>query len=383
MNADRFDELNARWAALESQYDAVRQAVEARVTRWMWSEGEHFNLRPLFFERNVIYRAPLQETEPQGRNVYEYGFDAQGRIVAVYGYGREDESLTHDFYIYDDRGVEAVHYGGDSLTRVGRLYGDPPALYADVQRGGRYSEEYRRDDGQIVTIKTQFVVADNAPYEKQSVEVIRYRRDGVIERIERTDEYDYHGDVEREQTTVYQRLPDGVTEDDLITAAREELVAVIPELLRRESISEPVYCLILEYNTPDQGLMPELVLGFEVDRAAWLADEDNVDDAFMIWSPQLIAPEREDGVLDIQLELPACRNLNQHVRMSGKRGVEGRLMRGVAADLTLRDWSRILTTTPDFIVFSTDYEKDRLEDDLLLASIPQHLRDMLEDKGLL
>ena len=50
---DPFDELNARWAALESQYEAVRQAVEARVTRWMWSDGEHFNLRPLFFERNA------------------------------------------------------------------------------------------------------------------------------------------------------------------------------------------------------------------------------------------------------------------------------------------------------------------------------------------
>lgn len=150
--------LDAGFARLAGEFEGRRAGAHAAVVRWEWYDGEAFDLRPLWYERNQQRRGRrLDQRPPLTQDHYRLGFDADGRVVATLEYsGFLNGQLYYEtFRTYGADVTEEAHYYADGrpiylaehLLEAGRIRSSASAAIfgADV-------EEYDYVDGNVARI---------------------------------------------------------------------------------------------------------------------------------------------------------------------------------------------------------------------------------------
>lgn len=374
--------LRARWDALTDQYTAQAADADSRTIRARFSDGEAYHPIPAYFERVLrARRGRIFERDPgAGYDVYQYGMDKARRIVAVGHFGEGDTPITEIFYSYKQGYVEIAQYRGRTLIRLAHLHRKrrrPTALYAITMIDGAPQTEqeiYTFEDGQLIRVERE---QDDGVVNRAEVQTLIYEDDDDLLRIESA-HTDRAPDSLNEWTeTIYQR-EDVRIERELLRDAQAELTAAIPAALRSSQISEPLYALILRYSASRATDAPALLIGYDADRAAWIADGG---DPQALWTPAPPTPTRDPAV-PLMGALPGLGAFAQYITTANKPERYAQLMRAAAKTLMKRAWGDTLNVTDDFVIAAIDYESDDLEE-AMRASVPARRVDQLEQKGWL
>lgn len=326
--------------------------------RWEWYSDDAYDLRPYWYERNRYPRGRRLERRPVlSENVVQYGFDDASRVVVMREFsgflgGRPTFEATRT---YLDSAIEEVGVDGDGANVYVRRYlfeDDLLRTFVSPARHGQGREEYGYTDGRVVSIDA----GHDGPYQKIAIE---YDDAGRLQRIETT-----WLQGRAHTVTSYRRPPAGFSIDAQCRAVSVMLVERVPAAVVREQISEPAYCLALAYG--EESCLPLLGIGLDSERGALLADEDEDNPATdLMWNPAEFEHYDTDAV---GLEDPACRDsadlLDQELGLAGERDRARVMLLEAAHALNRYDWSRVLPTTVDFIVYPVDHELADLERNL-------------------
>jgi hypothetical protein len=392
-------ELEQRWRAAFGQYANHRQAAEQQVVRWEWARSARHTIRPLFFER-YPGRGRVLESEPDDKSAgaFQYGLDAQDRMVVerVYGYTGEP---AETFVTWTDTVVEAIMYANFQPKlplQVARLYfhaGRPQAFHAftvnigpdtpirtpdgileltgSTQQWQRLEETYHYDEQwRVSTIDFRY---EGGPYARFTwLETFTYNPSGQIEQIEA-----------RQDTgktfILYRRPEKHQTARSLGRSLKARLLDVIPEIWASAGTEETLYCMVLYYRA--SYFPPYCIPGYDRDRQAALMQNDP-EGRYFLWTPVGDdVSERPFQITDPDV-LELCRLYEQEITAQDKGTDALRLLRQLGKALTKFDWSGKLPVTSDFVVYAMDYEIDDLEE-CLRASVPKAQIVKWKKRGLL
>jgi len=83
-----------------NDYLALKNKAEAQVVNRRWASTSYINLEPFYFELHGFSRGKILKESPKNlADTYDYGFDAQERVVLVKQYA-DEERFYEDFYFY-------------------------------------------------------------------------------------------------------------------------------------------------------------------------------------------------------------------------------------------------------------------------------------------
>jgi hypothetical protein len=281
----------------------------------------------------------------------------------------------HVEQIYYDQG-RVRRYASFRLNGYTPLYSqkgkDPDALYEWLGPNGRFFnlEDYVYDGDHLSTIRAYREVPTGASDPSfQFEERFSYDETGKLWRIERVFS---DGAVE----VTYQKRAPGETFKSIRAAATQKMITAVVERLRAAHVAEKLCCIELAYQAVSHHFPPYIVLGPESHRQR-LLDSDDPDARFYIFTPVLDARPDNDLWLEISDPdtLEACQRLEQEIQTGEKWTTATRILREVAATLTRYDWTGILDTTTDFVVFAIDHEMDELEAALRASVSPEQIRE--------
>jgi hypothetical protein len=397
-DADR-QPIVARWKAAFGQYDEFRASAEPAVVRWEWTDGgERYSLLPFFFQRFPGRARALKDPPATKAQHIAYGLDEQGRprVRRMYDYL---EQAFETFYHYDETlteiagfsippripiRVEQILYDQGRVARYASfwlngytpLYSqkgkDPDVLYAWLGPNGRFVglENYVYEGDRLTTLRAYREAPTGASDPSfQYEEHFSYDSAGKLQRIERVFSY---GVTE----VAYQKRAPGETFKSIRAAATQKMIAAVVERLRAAHVSEKLCCIELAYRAVTHHFPPYIVLGPERHRQRLLESGDP-DARFYIFTPVLDA--RPDNNLWLEISDPetleACQRLEQEIQTGEKWTTATRILREVAAALTRYDWTGLLDTTPDFVVFAIDHEMDELEAALRASVSKEQIRE--------
>lgn len=384
----------------KSSEQEIRARGLAQVARREWASGVVHHERPLYYEhiRYQRYGRWIYISQKPGRRIkdpakahQQYGFDAEGRWVWV----RSMEERVVSERLVDGRYVKI----------------DPPLHVAEVEKflfhqgdmvegfcfgagtdGLRYVFRQHFDGGRIRCLKYAFQFLDQPSgvlvenYEWQGDRIVRitterseqpFREDKMIT-------YAANGKVESIVDTLTGRAlfaPPGQFGADFVASLRQRLFDAIVKTVTESGVKEPVYCLLLAYDTEcDLPVPPEIGLGLERDRRRWIETMGVKQAQRCIWS---VAEFTEQMIeyADAKLE-EDCQKWNEHLQDKDSMAPAKKLVVSLAAELARRDWSTGLNLTPDFVVVATDLPMDELDRNLK-HSVPPERIAALKKAGLL
>lgn len=419
MSEKSLQQVLGRWKKAFGQYDELRAAAELAIVRWQWTDGERYSLLPFHFKR-FPGRARVLKEPPTSVGYYiRYGFDEQSRprLHRFYDYlglhGRDHlrrdrirdftrDDVSETFYTYTDTlaeivefsvppriplKVQQVFYQDGRVTRHAsfRLNGysplyskkgkNPDALYEWLGPNGRFErvEQYVYDDSRLTSILLYGKQPGASPFKAE--ERFTYDEAGKLLRIERFHESGY-------SRLLYLKRKKGQTFQSIRKAATQKMIEAIIARLNAENIKEKLCCIELSYRAVSRHFPPFLVLGLEDDRRR-LLDSGNPDALYHAFAPALMGQMHWLEITDPDT-LEICSQLEQEIQAGSKWDTATHILRDVAAALTRHDWSGILDTTPDFVVFAIDWEMegDRLAAVLGASASQEQLREW-EEKGWL
>jgi hypothetical protein len=303
-----------------------------------------------------------------GKLYYETFRDHRdGRIEQAHYYAAGDPIHLHEYRYEQGRigsawmaatsgaGHEEYHYTGDLVTRIVVHHGQAP---------GRPGER-------VLPIRRWETI--DAIYD-----------DTGLTRLEAV----WHGGPVGSDGTAlrYERPPVGFTIDAACETVRRELVARIPETVAELEIEEPAYCVALAY-FPDEPAEFLVYVGLDELREEFPDRKSEKDGLWIGWNPADIG---EDVTPDMSAVEDTVRLLAQELKLANADDLQAEhgnersrvLICGVAKDLNAFDWSTVLPTTDDFVVYATDMEQVDLERNMAACLPPARLRD-LRERGLL
>jgi hypothetical protein len=398
MSAEHRQQIVARWKAAFGEYDELRAGAEPAVVRWEWTNGgERYSPLPLYFRRFPGRARALKEPPAVKAQYREYGLDDQGRprVRRVYDY---QEKASEAFYRYGETlteiaefspprriplHVQQIFYDQGRVTRYAsfRLNGytplfsrkgkNPDALYEWLGPNGRMVilEDYVYEGDRLIMVRSyrEFPSGSSDP-SFQFDDRFSYDDAGKLQRIERVFSY---GVTE----VVYQKRAPGETFTSIRAAVTQKMIAAVVERLRAAHIAEKLCCIELAYRAVEHYFPPYIVLGPESHRQQLLNSGDP-DARYYIFTPVMDA--RPDNGLWLEITDPetleACQRLEQEIQTGEKWTTATRILREVAAALTRYDWTDILDTTTDFVVFAIDHEMDDLEAALRASVSKEQIR---------
>jgi hypothetical protein len=346
--------LAERLQDARSRYDGLvawrsREAATVEI-----STDNRLTLQPLFYERHGWRPGRVLKQRPRaGMDFVEDFFDTSGRWIATcehtdpYGYYEEffehHAGVVHgtrfDPSAPDKRPINVSH---------ARFSGDLIVEYALRGAYGWWYEIYRRDDrGRVSAIECVGIDPHIDQRPASSVVEVVYGSDGLLEAIRQRWESGEEEELYRRPTETPERV--------LVAHIVEGLAAAIPPVVASLSRGRRAYCVALEWNEEtDHRVPPSIAVGLEEQRRRWLAEYGSAARDW-IWSLGDFAA-RSDAWLDDGELGSACEELRLRLRQSGRWHVVPRLLAEVTARLRELDWSEIVETTDDFVVFETDTE---------------------------
>ena len=188
-------------------------------------------------------------------------------------------------------------------------------------------------------------------------------------------------------TTKYLRLPEGVTLKTLLADAEEILVREIPPAIQKLKLSQPVYAMLLKFTGVDTdvtGYPPPLLLPTAALREKIFQDKTPAEALYFCWSiadlvgfDGVSSTACEHTELDEKLQTIFQLTIN---KSSSSYAQVRKMYQRVCARLNALDWSQIMPTTDDFIIFPADDhgEMDPKKD--LLASVPHDKLTLLMER---
>nr|WP_315045946.1 hypothetical protein [uncultured Campylobacter sp.] len=97
---DEIERLRTFLKSVRDEYKALHKIAEAQVVSRRWASDEYINLEPFYFEFNRFSKGRVLKEVPKNiANAYEYGFDAQDRIVFKRQYVSE-KYFYEEFYFW-------------------------------------------------------------------------------------------------------------------------------------------------------------------------------------------------------------------------------------------------------------------------------------------
>jgi len=421
MFEEELHRLLESWKKAFGQYDLNRSKAEKEVLRWEWANGERYHPLPYHFARFPGRGRILQDTPNSIGNYLLYGFDGQNRVCLQREYEykphppatllqkmfrREDmsrELLCENFYHYLPDRIEIIGFsaaphpplplsiqqiffekGKVKFSASFRVNGysplyrekgaDPDGLYAWLGPNGRFvsAEAYIYEGKRLNAISGYSQVPGIGPHSWQ--EQFRYDADGTLLSIDRVFE-------NGQKQAVYRKRTKGQTFQDIREEAVNTLVAAITQRVRAANIQEKVYCIELPYNKFAEQFPPSILILPESYRSKMLQSHDPRDRR-CIFSP--VFENEWLFTLDDPQTMEICAVLEQEIRAGDRWYDAASILRDVAAILTRQDWTNVLDTTSDFVVFALDPELEGQElVEVLSSSVSEkQIQDWVE-KGWL
>ncbi|MGA4837544.1 hypothetical protein [Streptomyces sp. G45] len=342
--------LDRRFARLAAEYRPRRTAAYGLVVRWEWYEDAAFDPRPLFYERNLSRPGRrLAERPDPARDHVRLGFDADDRVVV---------GLEYNGFLGGRLSYESFRSCRPGLVEEARFHADGRPVYlheyrfaanrirsaAMVATGGASYETYDYTDDRVTRVENHYG-------QRQSEGLLPLVPFAVFDAT-----YDGSGlallqsSYPRGHTEViYERPPTGFTPADAWRAVERELLRRIPRAVRDLEVDGPAYCVALMYEDPADPAGFTVHVGLDEDRRAAVADGSDLDD---LWSPADMAYETS---VDLGAVTDTARLLAQELGLA--RSEAGRdLLRSMADTLGAAEWSAVLPTTEDFVVYAVDIE---------------------------
>ncbi len=402
-----------RWKIAFKQYKMLKASAEASVSRWEWTKGIRYSLRPYYFNR-FPGRARILKEAPSGPGYYiYYGFDEKNRVRVErvfnyhYLYDRErfERHLQHGFkaadsdeetyYSYQDGTAESVQFsmppriplkieqvfyldGRVSRYAFFKLNGysslfsqkgsDPDRLYEWLGANGRFKtvEDYHYDNERMVAITSFNETPGLAPHFLE--ERFSYDEAGKLDRIE-----SFYADGRKQ--IIYQKRKPGQTFNTIRENAFRKMFSAIVERLKAAHVKEKVYCIELSYQSVLQHFPPAIIPGLESYRQS-LVSSGMRGMGYKIFAPVL---QGQDWFFEISDPdtLAACQQLEQEIQAGEKWDAATQILRQLAAELIHFDWNGILDITPDFVIFAIDHEmeSDQLEAILKRSASKEQIRE--------
>ncbi|MET8089338.1 hypothetical protein [Micromonospora sp. NPDC005220] len=363
-------DLAARFAQLAGEYDSRKRSATALVGRWDWYRWPGLDLRPLYFERDLLKAGRrLDARPPVDRDVLRIGFDAEGRALVIEEYsGFLHGRLYYETFVsHDGDVVEAAHFDTDGPIYLHEYrFVDGLMRSADtVARGGSGRESYAYTHGRISRVEIEH--DGRAP----SVLTAEHDDRGLVRVIEV---------MGRRSEVRYERPPAGFDLEAACRSIEDALFTLIPDAVARLTVDGPAACVALSYDRSEP-LSFEVRGATEDERAALAAI-----DAQAAWSPADF-----EASTDVDLDdAGSVRLVRQELALLDASDLDAaagsevgrRLLCTVAGRLNLRDWSDTLPVADDFVVYPVDLELVDLERNLADCLPPDRLAQ-LRERGLL
>ncbi len=381
------------WKKAFGQYDLHRSKAEKEAVRWEWTDGERYNPLPYHFVRFPGRGRILKDAPNSIGNYFLYGFDGQNRVCLQREYEykphppaallqkmfrREDvskELLRENFYHYLPDRIEILGFsaaphpplplsiqqiffekrkvkfsGSFRVNGYSPAYrekgADPDGLYAWLGPNGRFitAEAYRYAGERLKAISGYSQVPGIGPHSWQ--EQFGYDAAGALVSIDRVFE-------NGQKQAVYRKREKGQTFQDIRDVATTKLVEAITQRVRAANIREKVYGIELSYNKFAEQFPPSILILPESYRSKMLQSHDPRDRR-CIFSP--VFEKEWLFSLDDPQTMELCALLEQEIRAGDRWEDAASILRDVAAILTRQDWTTVLDTSSDFVVFALDPE---------------------------
>lgn len=384
----------------KSSEQEIRARGLAQVARKEYASGVVQHERPLHYE-HVRYQRygrwiyipekPGRVVQDAAKAVHQYGFDADGRWVWARSIAekvvdcREIDgrytmidpplraAVMEKFLFHQGDDVEGFCFGVDTF-------------------GLRYVFRQRFDGGRLRCLKYAFQFSDQPSvifsenYEWEGNRIVRITTE-TSEKPIREDKaitYAANGKVHSIVDTLSGRAlfaPPGKFDAAFVASLRQRLYDAIVKAVTEWGVKEPVYCLLLAYDTEcDLPLPPVIGYGMERDRRRWIETLGVKEARRLIWSWGDFS-EGNDDYVDAKLA-EDCQRWNEYLQDKDSMIPAKKLVVNLAADLARRDWSTCLNLTPDFVVVATDLPMEDLDRNLK-HSVPPERIAQLKKAGLL
>ncbi len=419
MFEDQLRLLLESWKKAFGQYGNLKAKAEQRVVRWEKTTWERYSYTPFFFERFPGRGRVIKDGVTSPNYFLTYGFDEQGRIQVKREHQTRpaspstfveklmafphppDDIYSETFFQHEDERIESIEYSiapyipldiQKIILENGRvsffarfklngytpLYGEkvknPDGLYDWLGYNGRFktAEEYSYEENRLRIISGYYEIPGLPPYTTQ--EQFAYTETGRLQSIDR-----FYEDGRKQ--LVYRKREKGQTFRALRQEVTQKLIDAIIQRVKQANIQEKVYCVELSYQKGVQHFPPNIVAAPESYRQQAIQSGDR-------WARASIYIPIPDKNWFFEIEDPEtlerCQALEHEIHAGEKWDTATHILREIAAALTRYDWSGILKTTPDFVVFAIDQEMEG-EDlvAILGSSVSQEQIQGWERKGWL
>jgi hypothetical protein len=427
-----FKTLEARWHELYSSYATIKAALPP-VVRREWTNRKRYHPEPHYFLRQPPRGRVLEDAPTDNRHYYEYGFDAQGRVVIEVERSRY-HGAPESYYLYLPDRIEMLTF---ILRKERRLPGNIVQCYlaeGRVQRLAGVQIFYAQIDpdlpypapGQVkpyegkgvegaeaAEIWAQLVTQNYAFQWRHEEYLYEQRRLTLIQGGWHTPplkftnnsdrfEYDAQKQLQRIVRThwdgslyvLYRRRKRGETLASITANAKQKLIESIPAMLAAAHLEEPLYCLNLYYSLMSAGdyFPPEFLPGFERDRQRKMQEHEPGRAEYYLWWYLWDAGEDDDPPEHVAYEpleitdpdtLEACERLQVEVYMRDNSDLAVKTMYEICRELNKLDWTQYTAVTPDFIVYACDQtEHVAIADSLRLSGASATQIEQWRAKGM-
>ena len=342
---DEIERLRTFLKSVRDEYKALNKIAEAQAVSRRWASGSYINLEPFYFEYNRFFKGKILKAKPKKiANAYEYGFDAQDRVVferqhdgkkhffeSLYFWGR-DEVLKYHFGCYNKRCV-----GCFNIKRFIYENGELKFIYSAFDNNAYGIENFTYEGGKLA----------------QRREYVEHPRAG-----RRNDVTNYEFDAMGELSLItengyvrYQKPDKNMSYKKLYELAAQRLLPAIKETIKKHAPGCKLYCINLAYD--DTGsLPPQIGFGSQEQRAQWLAQGD--DDNWIVWN---VADYEFQAELDEDDETANLFDLfNQETRLNGRYPQAKKLILECAKQLKADISELGLDVSEDFALVASDYD---------------------------
>jgi hypothetical protein len=381
------------FAGLRRQYAAIRQKCMIAVKEWRWATESMFALTPFFCERQGVKAGRWLDQPPRNKSGHtSHGFDADGQTVVMQVWGPGKRDCDEQFFVRSPTRVRQVVFsdwtgaGQKQLlacTALDIRNGRPvfAQFYHSVQALSRH-ERYLYDGGRITAIEVATKRFPGTKNESSDAcrEEVSYDEFGRLDSVVAVFPIGSTAYPKGRNLPLFRRPKKGETIESLSAIVEDQLVELIPQVVARARVRQPVYSLVLGYY-PENPFPPVVGLGLESERQTWAA-EHGADAVGIVWNPEEYAHAFRPNLdfKDAGL-IKASDLLNLEIRRKKKWGVAAQLLNRVAVRLRARDWSKSLKRTRDFVLVACDIDSQVELPRNLKASVGPELFNDLKAHG--
>jgi hypothetical protein len=370
-------ELQKRFGTEAKMLSVFRERAKAEAKRWVYSTEEIWSYEDLRARGSESSLLP----GPEGA-LFACGYDAAERAIVLQQFEEVEpetdteasaptkEICVEEFIAWSGDTLDVTRFVRGELHMVCRSKFQDRLLVEDERvRHGVYQHERIQYQGRRMRLE-QFLSHDGrvvseiayGPHGEQTF--YKVRRDGT--RFE-----------------LYQPLPKGMTVKSLKESVRSRLLALVPELVARARIAEPLYCVALAYDAEGGDALPPLIgIGLESERQRWKAQHGKKAWQWL-WNPaEFQHYEKEHTQLEDDALEEACDYLNGKMAENGSAAPAIKLLLEVAGELNRSTWPKSIRHTADFTVYAVDLELAHLRKNLKQILSVEKL-NQLKKEGLL